>query len=162
MKLQGIYTEEDSDKYRLIERLLAEQYTLEEGRAVPKAKKDIAADSLQSPHDADATYRKKKEQKVNGYNVNVAETCNDKSLNLVTDVQVEAAGYPDNHYVQSAVENTEKVLEKVKEVTMDGAYNDEDNRHYADENKKTLNFTGLQGASLQAGMILKKPLRGGK
>ncbi|MCP4705236.1 MAG: transposase [candidate division Zixibacteria bacterium] len=146
LRLQGVYAERDSDKYMLIERLLAEQYTLEEGRTILKENKEIAADSLQSPHDADATYRKKKDQKVQGYSVNVTETCNGTGLELVTDVQVEAAGHADNHYVQPAIENTEKVVGEVKDATMDGAYNDESNREYADDNEIELHFTGLQGA----------------
>ena len=146
LRLQGVYTKQDSDKYILIERLLAEQYTLEDGRAVVKENKEIAADSLQSPHDADATYRKKKDQEVQGYSVNVTETCNGTGLELVTDVQAEAAGHADNHYVQPAIENTEKIVGEVKDVTMDGAYNDESNREYADDNEIDLHFTGLQGA----------------
>ena len=53
-----------------------------------KEVKEIQADSLQSPHDQDAAFRNKGGTKVQGYSVNLTETCNKDELNLITDVKV--------------------------------------------------------------------------
>jgi len=68
-------------------RLLQDQYTVQSKTVLPKASKDISSTSLQSVDDLDATYRKKGDQKVKGYSVNLTETCNEEGLNLVTDVK---------------------------------------------------------------------------
>jgi hypothetical protein len=112
----------------------------------PKASKDISPTSLQSVNDEDATYRKKRDQKVKGYSVNLVETCNEEGLNLVTDVTVKPASAADNNFVQDAIQSTEDIVGQVKEVSMDGAYNDADNTEYAQEENKQLYYTGLQGA----------------
>ncbi len=62
-RLHRRYSPQSSPRYALIERLLLEQYTLdgedEEQRITLKAAKEISADSLQSPHDEDAAYRRR-------------------------------------------------------------------------------------------------------
>ena len=113
-RLHLCYTPQSSPRYELIERLLLEQYQIEgEGesqRIVLKPGKEISADSLQSPHDCDATYRKKKDETVRGYSVNVTETCTE-DLNLIVEVQVAPATTADNVFLQEAIENSEVVLE---------------------------------------------------
>jgi len=145
-RIQEAYTDSDSDHYGLIVRLLEDQYTVGSQTVLPKASKDISPTSLQSPDDLDATYRKKRDQKVKGYSVNVTETCNEDGLNLVTDVTVQPANTSDNKFVQPAIETTEDIVGEVKEVSMDGAYNDADNTEYAKKEDKQFHFTGLQGA----------------
>jgi len=98
-RLQEAYSDSDSEYYRLVVRLLQDQYTVQSETVLPKASKEIAPTSLQSPDDAEATYRKKGDQKVKGYSVNVTETCNEDGLNLVTDVTVKPANAADNDFV---------------------------------------------------------------
>ena len=145
-RIEKIYTDSDSDHYGLLMRLLQDQYTVDSQTVLPKASKDISPTSVQSVNDTDATYRKKKDQKVKGYSVNVTETCNGEGLNLVTDVKVKPASAPDNEFVQSAIQTTEDIVGQVKEVSMDGAYNDASNTEYAKEEDKQLYHTGIQGA----------------
>ncbi len=91
------------EEYRLLERLLREQCQVgrhRDGRPgkddddaedgnVPVALKDpkeVSADSLQSPHDPDATYSGHKGK---GYEVQVAETCHgENTTQLITHVEV--------------------------------------------------------------------------
>jgi hypothetical protein len=127
-------------------RVLQDQYTVQFKTMKPKASKDISPTSLQSVNDDDATYRKKRDQKVKGYSVNLVETCNEEGLNLVTDVTVKPASAADNNFVRDAIQSTEDIVGQVKEVSMDGAYNDADNTEYAEEENKQLHYTGLQGA----------------
>ena len=140
---------QSSPRYELIERLLLEQYRIdgegEEQRVVLKPAKEISADSLQSPHDEDAAYRKKKDETVRGYSANVTETC-EEALNLIVDVQVEPATAADNAYLKEAVENSEAVLDSsAREISADGAYYSEENETYATEQDKEIHYTGFPG-----------------
>jgi hypothetical protein len=138
-----------SPREGLIARLLLEQYQWEgdghEQRIVLKAAKAISAASLQSPHDEEATYRKKTDRTVRGYSANVTETCGE-ALNLIVDVQVEPATTADNTYLKGAVENSEAVLgSPVAEISADGAYYSESNETYAKEQEKAIHYTGFPG-----------------
>lgn len=149
LRLHEHYDEQSSPRYELIERLLLEQYQLEgegeEQRIVLKAANEISADSLQSPHDEDAAYRKKNDETVRGYSANVTETC-DEDLNLIVDIQVEPATAADNAYLKDAVENSEKVLETpAREISVDGAYYSNENEAYAKEQDKKIYYTGFPG-----------------
>jgi hypothetical protein len=149
LRLHQSYSAQSSPRYELIERLLLEQYRIdgegEEQRVVLKPAKEISADSLQSPHDEDAAYRKKKDETVRGYSANVTETC-EEELNLIVDVQVEPATAADNAYLKEAVQNSEAVLESsAQEISADGAYYSEENETYATEQDKEIHYTGFPG-----------------
>jgi hypothetical protein len=145
--LHQTYSAQSSSRYELIERLLLEQYQIEgeEPSVALKPAKEISADSLQSPHDEGAAYRKKKSETVRGYSANVTETC-EEELNLIVDVQVEAATTADNAYLKEAVENSEAVLGgNAQEISADGAYYSEENEMYAQEEEKKIHYTGFPG-----------------
>jgi len=149
VRLHQCYDAQSSDRYELIERLLLEQYQMagegEDQRIVLKPASEISADSLQSPHDEQAAYRKKKDETVRGYSTNVTETSDDQ-LNLIVDVQTEPATTADNTYLKEAVENSEEVLEgPVQEISADGAYYSEENEQYAEEQGKDIHLTGFPG-----------------
>lgn len=149
LRLHRTYSEQSSPRYGLIERLLLEQYRIEgegeERLVLLKATEGISADSLQSPHDEDATYRKKKDETVRGYSANVTETC-EEELNLIVDVQVEPATTADNAYLKEAVQNSEAVLEgEAQEISADGAYYSAENETYAKEQEKEIHYTGFPG-----------------
>jgi len=145
-KLLRIY--KDSDKYKLIERIFDDQYCVVEGKISTKPPSEISSTSLQSAHDPDATYRNKQSRKVKGYSVNLTETCNQEGLNLVTDIKVNPASAADNQQVTAAIEETEKVVGTVQEVSLDGAYHcKSDTVNPPDDNlqNKRFYYTGLQG-----------------
>ena len=149
LRLHQTYSAQSSSRYKLIERLLLEQYQIdaegEEQRVVLKPTEEISADSLQSPHDEEAAYRKKKDETVRGYSANVTETC-EEALNLIVDVQVEPATTADNSYLKEAVRNSEEVLEgSAREISADGAYYSEENERYAKDQEKDIHYTGFPG-----------------
>lgn len=128
---------------------MLEQYQIEDAdeatRVALKPPQEISADSLQSPHDEDAAYRKKRDETVRGYSVNLTETCQEP-LNLIVDVQVEPATAADNGYLKDAVQSSEQVLETTaQEISADGAYDSESNEAYAQEQGKALYYTGFPG-----------------
>ena len=141
------YRDSGGTGYEQITRIFREQYTVVSEQIVLKQPKDVAATSLQSPHDVDATYCVKPGQKVWGYRASVTETCNPDGLNLITDVQVAPATHSDPQFVVPAIEKTESVVGAVREASMDGSYHHPANQEYAanSQNKKTLHIAGMPG-----------------
>lgn len=84
-------------EYHLLERLLKEQCTVQEGEkpVVLKEPKEIAGDSLQSPFDTEASYDGHKGV---GYQVQISETCSpDNPIQVITRVEVEPAHASDQN-----------------------------------------------------------------
>lgn len=146
MEVLSIYPE-SAPLHDLLARLFDEQYVIEEGKAVLRDKKSLKADSLQNPNDRDASYRDKHGQKVQGYVTNITETVEDDKPNLITSVQVETATFADCHFLQEAVENSERGTGGiVEELYADGAYQSPENREFAEgHNGMQLKTGKMQG-----------------
>lgn len=103
-----------------------------------KPAKDVPSDSLQNPSDPDATYDGHKGQ---GYQVQVMETYNDcededlreKTLNLITHVEVETACISDVHALIPAIESTKERGLAPEEVLADSLYGSDENCEAAKE-----------------------------
>ena len=133
--------------YDLLKRVFNEQFIVNKKIVVPRNKKDISAQSVQNPHDPEATYRRKEEQKVKGYITNLTETCNDKGLNLITNAQVKNVSAPDNGFLEEAINDSqENVLsDKIENVHADGAYHSLENQKFVTKDRIELYLTGMQG-----------------
>lgn len=80
----------EQDAYQILQRVFREQFNVADDAIQAKAGQDISPDSLRSPDDPDATFRRKAGQTYEGYVANVTETCDpDNPVQLVTMVQVE-------------------------------------------------------------------------
>jgi hypothetical protein len=137
----------DSKYYEPLKRVFEEQYQQTEvDKTELRPKDEIKSDSLQSPHDKDCSYRNKDGKQVKGYSVNVTETCDDGSLNLITNIQVEPANAPDNGFVRGAIEQTIDILGKSPSIVhADGAYNSPENVDYCKSETMELCVNGIQG-----------------
>ena len=99
-----------------------------------KAPKEIASSSLQNPSDPEAGYDGHKGQ---GYQVQVMETycageaIKDKTLNLITHVEVEPAHVSDVHALIPALEATKERGLAPQEVLADSLYGSDENRRQA-------------------------------
>lgn len=134
--------------HNLLKRLFDEQYIVEDGKAVLRDKKQIKADSIQNPNDPDATYREKNDRKVQGYVTNITETVEQGKPNIITSVQVETAVFADCHFLQEAVENSERVTNStIEDLYADGTYQSPDNREFA----KVHNNMQLKTGKMQGG-----------
>jgi Transposase domain (DUF772) len=133
--------------YDLLKRVFDEQFIVDKKVVKPRDKSDINAKSVQNPHDPDATYRRKEDQKVKGYSTNITETCDEKGLNLITNVQVESVSAADNGFLEKAItDSQENVLSAtIKNVHADGAYHSIDNQTFATKQEIELYLTGIQG-----------------
>jgi hypothetical protein len=120
--------------YKLLERVLKEQCTVNvsdnKNPVEVKRPKEIPSDSLQNPSDPDATYSGHKGQ---GYQVQVMETyCKDedakeKSLNLITHVEVEPAHESDANALIPAIESSKERGLAPEELLADSLYGSDDN-----------------------------------
>ncbi len=126
--------------YKLLERILKEHCNLmvskDETKIDVKAPKKIPSDSLQNPSDPDATYSGHKGQ---GYQVQIMETyckdedAKDKTLNLITHVQVEQAHESDANALIPAIESTQERGLGSKETLADSLYGSDDNCREAEQ-----------------------------
>jgi hypothetical protein len=64
--------------FQTLKRVFNEQFKVDLDKiVVPSNKDEITTGSVQSPHDTDCTYRKKEDNKVKGYSINITESCDD-------------------------------------------------------------------------------------
>jgi len=112
----------------LVRRLLMEQadFNTEEQQWKAKPNKDVAATSLQSAYDPDATYRKKGGNGYSGYVANITETCSEENpVQLITDYTLEKNSASDNKVLQERLPDIKERTE-LTDLYVDGAYYSED------------------------------------
>lgn len=108
------------------------------GEMTVKAPKEIASSSLQNPSDPDAGYDGHKGQ---GYQVQVMETycasseeaIKERTLNLITHVEIEPAHVSDAHALIPALESTKERGLSPQEVLADSLYGSDENHQKAQE-----------------------------
>lgn len=77
--------------YEILVRAFGDHFRVEENEVELIPSKEVKADSLQSPDDLEATYRKKHGKSYQGYVANATETCNpDNDFQLITKMQTES------------------------------------------------------------------------
>ena len=143
-----------SASYATLQRVFSEQYEItEDKRVIAKEKESISAQSVQSPHDTECTYRTKggqegqKKQEVKGYSVNVTETCDDDTLNLITNANVKIVSTPDTEYLKGDTQKTQGLVsDKIETVYADGAYHSPENQTYCKDTDITLCLQAIQGS----------------
>lgn len=131
-------------EYTLLGRVFRDQYEMDgPNRVLVLDNEKISPESVQSPDDPDASYRKKGKQRVKGFSVNVTETISeDKIPNLITQVQVEKATVADSNFMAEAIKKTSDMTgQQVERVYADGAYQSPDN----DIKGIDIVYTGIQG-----------------
>jgi hypothetical protein len=110
----------------LLHRILKEQYeVLQPEKSVRiRAPKEIASGSLQSPHDAEATFRTKAGKHYRGgYVASVSETCDPHNpVQLITDVQVAPNQTDDAELLRRSLDSQAEGGIAVKQVTCDGGF----------------------------------------
>jgi len=153
-KLEELYKDRNNngsgveeEKYSMIVRLFGEQYQKDEnGKIELKTESQIPSDTIQSPYDTEAAYRKKGDKKVRGYSLNIVETCNKGELNLILGAEVYKANKSDNEMFTEGVKQAERICGKVKRISVDGAYHSPENQQYAKAEGKVIHLSGITGA----------------
>jgi len=135
----------DTKVYHQLCRVVEEQSIETENQLKAKDNNDVESDSLQNPHDEDATYRKKGSKAQKGYSVNISETSNpDNPAQMITDVSVDANIQSDVNFLKDRLAdiNCKTDLEKL---VVDGAYYGPDSKKTAQVNETELIPTNLTG-----------------
>ncbi len=118
-----------ADKYKedaafaVLQRVFDEHFVVEDATLRPKKGDELTADSLQSPDDLEATFRKKRGESYIGYVTNVTETVEpDNPFQLITKVQTESNTTDDAKMLTEALP---ELIERTDLETMhsDGGYN---------------------------------------
>ncbi|HYF69492.1 MAG TPA: transposase [Ohtaekwangia sp.] len=141
-KILPLFSIADAPRYyQTLARVFDEQYSIDENKIVTaRAKEEITAQSVQSPHDTDCTYRNKGGDTVKGYSINVTESCDDGDvLNLIGHVDVREASTPDVDYLKDDIKKVEEVFtSKVETAHADGAYHSKDNQAFCKEDGRNI------------------------
>ncbi len=136
----------ESESYNILARLVHEQINIsDDGKKVElKDPKDLSSNSLQSPHDPDATYRKKGDQARQGYSVSIAETCDpDNEIQIITDVIVEENNIDDSKILE---DNFDTIMEdETEEIITDGAYLNKNVQEKLSSSEKNIIATAIRG-----------------
>lgn len=137
--------------YQTLKRVFDEQFIVDENKmVVGREKEDITAQSVQSPHDTDSTYRNKDGDKVKGYSINITESCDDGGvLNLIGHVDVRNASTSDIEFLQDDIKKVEGVFtSNVEAAHADGAYHSQENQAFCKEGDRDieLHLHAIQGA----------------
>ncbi len=118
----------DTEIYRIVCRLFAEQFTRVEEKIAVRAKEEIRSDSLQSPDDVDATHRKKDDESFQGFVLHAAETADPENpLQLITDVVVAPNIRDDSRILHDRLPTMKEKTPDLAELHTDATYGSEDN-----------------------------------
>jgi hypothetical protein len=151
----GNQTVKELESFKLLERLINEQVTInEEGSIEVKEGKEIKPVYLQSATDPDATYRKKYKDNI-GYVANVVETYDDSDEDCTKGIITSYDYKPNTHsdiefardYINETIKNKENNNEdnQTVKVSLDGAYFEQDLVNDAKEHNIDMYFTNLVG-----------------
>ena len=113
----------DTPAYGMLERVFGEHFF--EGRpgVLPRSEENISAQSLQSPDDPEATYRRKRRRRYRGYVANLTETCDEANeVQLIVDVAVEPNSADDGQMLLDAADELAERTD-VETLYTDGGYN---------------------------------------
>lgn len=137
----------EAPAYQMLKRVFEEHFVWTEQEQRPKLGQELSADSLQSPDDWEASYRKKREEGYVGYVSNVTETCDpENGLQLIVHMQTEANVSDDAALLEEALPQLKERLD-VEEMYTDGAYNSEDVDKLMRDLEVELHQTAIRGGA---------------
>jgi hypothetical protein len=138
----------ESDEVRITKRFLNEQSITaddSEKKLVPKSKKDISPDSLQSAFDEDATFRRKGNVAQSGYVLEISETCSkDNDFQLITDYAVEANTVSDVEILTGRIKEIHENT-NCTDMYVDGGFHSEEVYEEANKNEIEIHLTNMSG-----------------
>ena len=150
-ELQAGYAQEPA--YQVLARFFADNFRLEAQAVCPKANQELAADSLQSVDDLEATYRRKGSRDYKGYVANLSETCDpENAVQLITKVQVAPNNTNDNTLLLEALPNL-KARTGLETLYTDGPYAGPEVDPALQQHQVEQIQTGINGKTLDPGKL---------
>jgi hypothetical protein len=114
--------------YHIVSRVFAEHFTRVEEKIAVRAAAEMGSDSLQSPDDPDATYRKKDDEAFHGFVLHATETADpENELQLITDVAVAPNNQEDSRILHERLPAMHEKTPDLRELHTDAGYGSEDN-----------------------------------
>jgi hypothetical protein len=110
----------ETQSYKLLTRMIAEQTKEHEGKRELLQAKEISPDSLQNPTDPDACYRTKAGKEYVGYVGNVIEGFNGHD-SVITGYDIKPATYSDQSFTRDVLSESE-YSERCQQLLTDGAF----------------------------------------
>lgn len=140
--------------YRIVARVFAEHFTRVEEKIAVRAAEEMKSDSLQSPDDAEATYRKKDEEAFHGFVLHATETATPgNDLQLIVDVAVAPNNQEDSRILHERLAAMHEKTADLCELHTDAGYGSEDN----DLRQADLGIEAVQTAI--RGRVAQAPMR---
>ncbi|MQA92269.1 MAG: DDE transposase [Gemmatimonas sp.] len=145
----------DTEIYRVVCRVFAEQFTRVEERVAVREPSEIGSDSLQSPDDPDATYRRKKGEEYHGFVLHATETAHpENALQLITDLAVAPNNHDDSRILHERLEPMQQKTPDLEELHTDAAYGSEDNDRVQAELGIAAVQSAIRGRTARAPMTI--------
>jgi hypothetical protein len=135
----------DEAAYQVLARVFNEHFVVEESTLRPKKGEELTADSLQSPDDWEATYRRKSGKDYVGYVANVTETsAPENPFQLIVKVQAESNNTDDAAMLAEVLPEL-KERTGVDKMDTDGGYNSPDVDEVMHDQRVTQVQTAIRG-----------------
>ena len=132
---------QEQEIFKTFDRVFTEHFKVVEKKIEIKSNEELKSDTIQSPDDLDASYRKKNGQVLKGQSVNIVETANpENKINLLTDVSVNPANKDDSKVLNERIDKLKEKTPELQELHYDGAYGSNQN----DEKLRAHQITGIQ------------------
>ena len=140
--------------FKMFERTYKEHFIMEEEEAITVIKvrpsKELSCDTLQSPDDEEATFKKKRENSYQGYSVLGVETCHpDNELNLVTNIKAGNNQMDDAKILAETLDEMMEETPDLEEAHFDGGFGSEAVDIKTEEHGITLVQTAIKGRVAQ-------------
>jgi len=136
-------------EFQVLERVFSEHYRLEKSAVIPKAQKELGANSLQSPDDWEATIREIGSGLKQGYVANLAETCDPENpFQLITKIQVAPNSVDDGKLLLQALPNLAERTD-LDTLYTDGGYGGAELDQSLTDKGIALFQTGIRGKKLR-------------
>jgi Transposase DDE domain/Transposase domain (DUF772) len=145
----------------IVRRVFAEQFARVEEKIVLRPAEEIGSDSLQSPDDPTATYRKKEDEAYQGFVLHATETADPaEELHLITDVAVAPNNQDDGGILNERLLEMHRKTPGLRELHTDATYGSEDNDRLQAKLEIAAVQTGICGITPQAPMRIDRDAAG--
>lgn len=129
LKLNLSPAHEEKLEYKVFLRVYREHFQLNpEGGLELIPNGSMTSNTLQSPDDREATFRKKKGKEYHGFSGNAVETCNpENEINLIVDVSVDPNNKDDSKVLNERLDNILEKIPDLEELHFDGGFGSSEN-----------------------------------
>lgn len=110
-----------SEAFTALRRMIDDQSKMTDDGRILKTGKQISPESMQTPHEQDATYRKKAGKGYVGFTGNIVEAC-DADKSLIMDYDLQKNTYSDTQFAEDMLNAMPDGDSETNTIVFDGAY----------------------------------------